>query len=99
MIPMGDQVILVVYDIRDDPLRLKVANFLKKLGFLRIQKSVFVAQFHPALLSETEAGIRRIVRDKDKFDVQIYVFSQSSFDNRIVLSKGYYIEEEEEFLA
>ncbi|MEZ0345798.1 MAG: CRISPR-associated endonuclease Cas2 [Infirmifilum sp.] len=96
---MSDQVILVVYDIRDDDLRLKVARQLKKIGFLRIQKSVFVATYTHALLSETEASLRRLTRNRDKLDIQVYVFSKSSFDKRIVISQGYSLEEDEGFLV
>ncbi|MGC8987798.1 CRISPR-associated endonuclease Cas2 [Infirmifilum sp.] len=96
---MTDQVILVVYDIRDNRLRFKVSNFLKKTGYVRVQKSVFVSPYNPAVLSDTEAGLRRITRENEGYDIQIYVFSQASYENRIVISKGYYIEEEEEFLV
>jgi CRISPR-associated protein Cas2 len=96
---MSQQVILVVYDIREDDLRLKVARYLKKLGFSRIQKSVFVSSYTPALLAETEAGLRRIFKDKTMYNLQIYVFSKASFDKRVVMSEGYIISEEDEFLV
>ncbi len=92
---MPDLVILVIYDIKDNRLRFKVSNFLRRSGYVRIQKSVFVFPFNPVLLSDTEAGLRKILRENNSYDIQIYVFLQASFDNRIVLSKGYYIEEEE----
>jgi CRISPR-associated protein Cas2 len=96
---MSQQVILVVYDIREDDLRLKVARYLKKLGFSRIQKSVFVSPYTPALLAETEAGLRRIFKDKIMYNLQVYVFSKASFDKRLVMSEGYTISEEDEFLV
>jgi len=95
-----DAVILVVYDIRDDKLRLSVSSFLKKLGFTRIQKSVFVREFDKGLLSSAEGGLRKIVKGSVNFDIQIFVISRSSFNERVVISLGYKVDDFEggEFL-
>ncbi len=95
-----EAVILVVYDIRDDKLRLAVSKFLKKLGFTRIQKSVFVREYDKGLFSSVEGGLRRVVKGWVNFDIQVFVISRSSFNERIVISEGYRLSEfdEEEFL-
>ncbi|MEM4501696.1 MAG: CRISPR-associated endonuclease Cas2, partial [Thermofilaceae archaeon] len=79
-------------------LRLKVANFLKRLGFARIQRSAFSSPHSSALLSEVEAGLRKLTRDQTRYDIQVYVISKSSYDERLVISHGYTPEEGEELL-
>jgi len=95
---VSQKVILVIYDIRDDDLRLKVAAFLKRSGFARIQKSAFSVPYTSALLSEVEAGLRRLLRERDRYDVQVYVVPRSSYEERIAMSRGYTPEEGEELL-
>ena len=88
-------VTLVIYDIRDDRLRFRVARFLRGLGLSRIQKSAFVGVLSGGLRSELEAGLRRILFGKSMYNVQIYTLTPAAYDNRVILSEGYVVEEEE----
>ena len=86
---------MVIYDIRDDRLRFRVARFLRGLGLSRIQKSAFVGVLSGGLRSELEAGLRRILFGKSMYNVQIYTLTPAAYDNRVILSEGYVVEEEE----
>ncbi len=95
---MVEYIALVIYDIRDNRLRSEVSKFLKRAGLSRIQKSAFAGSIRPSDRSELEAGIRRLVKGWSNYNIQIYVITASTYSNRTVISEGYVIEEEEEFL-
>ncbi len=52
---------LVVYDISDDAVRLRVANKLKDYGMTRIQYSAFVGELAPRRYRSLVGELRRIV--------------------------------------
>ncbi|MCD6348613.1 MAG: CRISPR-associated endonuclease Cas2 [Candidatus Korarchaeota archaeon] len=52
---------LVVYDISDDAVRLKVANKLKDYGMRRIQYSAFVGELAPRRYRSLVGELRRII--------------------------------------
>jgi CRISPR-associated protein Cas2 len=76
---------LVIYDITDDDLRLKVAKYLKQKGLRRIQKSAFAGSLTNAQRADVIAGLSRIIRGRDKVNIQIYPLTQASFNQRISL--------------
>jgi len=76
---------LVIYDITDDDLRLKVAKYLKQKGLRRIQKSAFAGPLTNAQRADVIAGLSRIIRGRDKVNIQIYPLTQASFNQRISL--------------
>ncbi len=84
---------LVIYDITDDKLRLKVSSFLKSKGLIRVQKSAFLGRATKSLRTDVEAGLRRLLKDKNNVNVQIYPIPPSSFHRRIVI--GARLEEDE----
>lgn len=57
-------VTLVVYDIPDDRLRLRVADACKDFGLMRIQYSAFVGFLTLARRRELELRVRRILGDE-----------------------------------
>ncbi len=94
-----EHIALVIYDIRDNKLRLEVSRFLKRVGLSRIQRSAFAGSVRPSDRANIEAGIRRITKGWSNYDVQIYFISPTVYSQRIVISEGYSLEEEdEEFL-
>jgi len=84
---------LVIYDITDDGLRFKVANFLKSRGLVRVQKSAFLGRATSSLRTEVEAGLRRLLRGASNVNVQIYPIPPSSFHRRVVIGS---MQEEDE---
>ena len=93
-----EYVALVIYDIRDNKLRLEVSRFLKRVGLSRIQRSAFAGPVRPSDRANIEAGIRRITKGWSNYDVQIYFITPATYSQRIVISEDYLLEEEEEFL-
>jgi len=81
------ELILVIYDISDDGLRLKVADFLRSKGLTRVQKSAFVGPATSALRIEVEAGLKRLVRGKKGVNIQIYPIPPSSYSRRVVIGE------------
>lgn len=93
-----EYVALVIYDIRDNKLRSEVSRFLKKVGLARIQRSAFAGPVRPSARANIEAGLRRITEGWSNYNVQIYFISPAAYSQRVVLSQGYSLEEEEEEL-
>jgi CRISPR-associated protein Cas2 len=84
--------ILVIYDISDDRLRLKVAEVLKNYGLKRIQKSAFIGYLTRSRLSSLVVDVRAIVVDDN-----LKIFPLCDIDYRGMISIGKeYIEEQRE---
>ncbi len=86
---------LVIYDITDDELRQAVAKYLRRKGLKRIQKSAFAGPLTSAQRSEIVAGLSRIIRGKDRVNIQIYPLSPASFNQRIILGANIDYEKED----
>ena len=63
---------LVVYDISDDDIRLRVSKACKRFGLARIQKSTFLGYLTSMQRKELAAVLRRILGDEDG-NIQIFV--------------------------
>ena len=81
------ELLLVIYDISDDRLRQRVADYLKSKGFTRIQKSAFIGRSIPVIKAEVEAGLKRIVKGRDGVNIQLYPLPPSSFHRRVVIGE------------
>ncbi|MEM2498246.1 MAG: CRISPR-associated endonuclease Cas2 [Candidatus Nezhaarchaeales archaeon] len=85
---------LVIYDIPDDRLRLRVAKFLKLKGLKRIQKSAFAGPLTSSQRSDVVAGLAKLIKGEEA-NIQIYPLTQASFNQRVVLGVELTYEEEE----
>lgn len=83
----GGELILVIYDISDDKLRSRVADFLRSKGLTRVQKSAFVGPASSSLRVEVEAGLKRIVMGEKGVNIQIYPIPPSSYSRRTVIGE------------
>jgi len=63
VIAMPDVVVMVLYDISDDRIRLRLIEYLEYLGLHRIQFSVFQGTVPKARVSQIVAGSRAICTD------------------------------------
>ena len=54
--------LIVIYDVSDDRDRLRLADTLKRLGLVRIQRSAFVGRGGLALAKDVVRSARRYVR-------------------------------------
>lgn len=89
----GGELLLVIYDISDNGLRLKVASFLKSRGLVRIQKSAFIGRATRSLRLDVEAGLRRLAREgRGTVNIQLYPLPPSSFSRRVVIGEFLYDE-------
>ncbi len=75
---------LIIYDITEDEVRNRVADFLRNKGLKRIQKSAFLGDLNNSQKSDIEAGLRRLVKDA-KANVQIYPLTPASYNLRVVI--------------
>jgi len=93
-----EMITLVIYDISDDALRLKVASYLKSRGLKRIQRSAFAGPLSSAARSELIAGLRRLVRGK-QVNIQVYPLTPASFNQRVIIGAEINYDEEERLIT
>jgi len=74
--------LLVIYDISDDELRTRVADFLKAKGLVRVQRSAFIGPATTALRRDVEVGLRMLVRGRRGVNIS------PSFSPRLATSRG-----------
>jgi len=86
---------LVVYDISDDDIRLRVSETCKRFGLARIQRSTFLGYLSSMQGKELTAALRRILGDADG-NIQIFVICRADLALREVLGKPFeaYVKEE-----
>ncbi|EWG06573.1 MAG: hypothetical protein ASUL_08834 [Candidatus Aramenus sulfurataquae] len=92
---------LIFYDITDDQLRNKVADFLKKKGLTRVQFSVFFGEVNSSRLKDVVAGLRMYSKKRksgERFNVLIVPVTENQFNQRIVIGEGEIASEESSVL-
>ncbi len=80
---------LVIYDISDDRIRLRVANTCKRFGLNRIQKSAFLGEISSSRRKELIKKLKRIL--KGEGNIQVFVICKPDFSLREII--GDYVEE------
>ncbi|MGC9171174.1 MAG: CRISPR-associated endonuclease Cas2 [Thermoproteus sp.] len=77
--------LLVIYDISDDDLRLKVADFLKAKGLVRVQRSAFIGPGSTALKRDVEVGLASLVRGRAGVNVQVFLLTGPCYKTRSLI--------------
>ncbi|MEM1996937.1 MAG: CRISPR-associated endonuclease Cas2 [Candidatus Bathyarchaeia archaeon] len=79
---------LVVYDISDDEIRLRVSEACKRFGLARIQRSTFLGYLSSMRRKELAAALRRILGDANG-NIQIFVICRADLALREVIGKPF----------
>lgn len=79
---------LVIYDISDDDIRLRVSNLCKRFGLARIQKSAFMGWMTSSLRKELRTALKRTLGEADG-NIQIFVICRADLALREVIGKPY----------
>lgn len=79
---------LVVYDISDDEIRLKVSETCKRFGLTRIQRSTFLGNLSSMRRKELISALRRILGDADG-NIQIFVICKADLALREIIGKPF----------
>jgi len=77
---------LIIYDITDDNLRLRVAETLKDYGLSHIQYSAFLGSLRRNKLNSLIVDLRRLIGDAVE-NVQIYPLCDICFRRRKMIGK------------
>ncbi len=59
----------IAYDISSNRTRLRAGKYCKKIGLVRLQRSVFAGKASAGAVGELEAEIRALLAPGDKFVV------------------------------
>jgi CRISPR-associated protein Cas2 len=79
---------LVVYDISDNDIRLKVSEICKKFGLSRIQRSTFLGHLTSMQRKELIAALRRAFGNTDG-NIQIFVICRADMILREIIGKTF----------
>ncbi len=74
---------LVIYDISDDRVRLKVANVCKRFGLNRIQKSAFLGEISSSRRKELIRKLKKVL--KGSGNIQVFVICKPDFSLREII--------------
>lgn len=87
---------LVVYDITDDNLRLKVAETCKNHGLSRIQKSAFIGEIPSGRRKELIVALEKLMRRRGPRDkIHVFVLCSSCYSLTRVIGSSIKEEKEE----
>jgi CRISPR-associated protein Cas2 len=75
--------VIVSYDITDDRRRIEIMNRLKSMGFVRVQRSLYVARGGSALAKDAARAISRLMSREDS--VVILVVDNQTLSSAIKL--------------
>lgn len=89
---------LVIYDVTEDDVRLRVARFLRAKGLTRIQKSAFIGSLGVAQRKDVENGVAGLIHGK-KANVQIYPLTPASYSQRVVLGVELEYDDQDRLIA
>lgn len=92
---MRDLKTLVIYDISEDDVRLRVSEVCKNFGLCRIQKSAFLGDLTSSRRKELVAALRRAL-GKARGNIQVFVICRADFSLRVVIGEPTVAEEEGE---
>jgi len=80
---------LVIYDIPDDCVRVKVSDLCKRFGLARIQKSAFLGDLSSSVRKELVAALRRVLGERDG-NIQVFVICRADLSLRTIIGKPFY---------
>ncbi len=76
--------VIVAYDISNDEVRRRVAEWLLSHGFARVQRSLYVARGGVALARDVERFVRKLIDPRTDV-VHVVVVSDLEWSRRIVV--------------
>jgi len=89
---------LVIYDIPDDDLRVKVMKYLRFKGLKRVQKSAYIGELSSSQRADLIAGLKRLIQGRQA-NIQVYPLTDSSYNQRVVLGVEMTYEDEDLLVA
>ncbi|GAB6946849.1 hypothetical protein JCM16161A_09790 [Vulcanisaeta sp. JCM 16161] len=75
--------VVVSYDISSDRRRLEIMNKLKAMGYIRVQRSLYIARGGSALAKDTARALTRLMGREDS--VIILIIDGQTLNNAIKL--------------
>lgn len=84
---------LIIYDITDDEIRLKVAEACKEIGLARIQKSAFLGIIDSQKRKNLKIKLKRIL-GSGKGNIQFFTICEADMSTREIIGEEIEYEEE-----
>ncbi|MEM1738403.1 MAG: CRISPR-associated endonuclease Cas2 [Nitrososphaerota archaeon] len=88
---------LVIYDITDNDIRMKIAQACKEAGLTRIQKSAFLGVIDSQTRKNLEIKLKNIL-GSNRGNVQIFIICEADISSRKIIGQLIEYEEGEEIV-
>lgn len=88
---------LVIYDITDNDIRMKIAQACKEAGLTRIQKSAFLGVIDSQMRKNLEIKLKNIL-GSNRGNVQIFIICEADISSRKIIGQLIEYEEGEEIV-
>lgn len=88
---------LVIYDITDNDVRMKIAQACKEAGLARIQKSAFLGVIDSQKRKSLEMRLRKVL-GSSKGNIQIFVICEADISGRKIIGQLMSYDEEDEIV-
>jgi len=75
--------VIVSYDIGDDRRRFEIMSKLKAMGYVRVQRSLYIAKGGSALAKDTARALMRLIGREDS--IVILIVDGQTLNNAIKL--------------
>ncbi|MCF8884318.1 MAG: CRISPR-associated endonuclease Cas2 [Nitrososphaerota archaeon] len=85
---------LVIYDITDNDVRMKIAQVCKEAGLVRIQKSAFLGVIDSQTRKGLEIKLRNIL-GSNKGNIQLFIICEADISYRKIIGQTLEYEEDE----
>ena len=85
---------VVIYDISDDNIRLRVSEICKDFGLSRIQKSAFLGDLTSSRRKELITALRKALGEEEG-NIHVFVICRADFALRVIIGKPTVKEEAE----
>jgi CRISPR-associated protein Cas2 len=84
----NEQLCWVIYDIKKDKSRTKVAKASQEAGLYRVQKSVFLGAINKSRLDELQLRVNQLI-DEEKDSVYIFPMCEPDFKKTITMGRAF----------
>jgi CRISPR-associated protein Cas2 len=84
----NEQLVWVIYDIKKNKIRSKIAKSCQEGGLYRVQKSVFLGSINKTRLDELNLKINSLI-DEEKDSVYIFPMCEQDFKKTILMGQAF----------
>ncbi len=84
----NESLLWVIYDIKKDKIRTKIAKTTQEAGLYRVQKSVFLGSINKTRLDELKMRLTDLIDEKND-SIYIFPMCEADFKKTILMGQAF----------